>query len=78
MICTFAALSSGLFGSYFGGQMSWLVHTSSCQNQPQGLNVFCQAWVSPGAVWKGSTAGLWTGTIVGAFVGGLATREEER
>jgi hypothetical protein len=31
--------------------------------------------VTPGASWQGSTAGLWTGTILGAFVGGLITRK---
>jgi hypothetical protein len=35
----------------------------------------CSALVTPGASWQGSTAGLWTGTILGAFVGGLITRK---
>ncbi len=36
---------------------------------------FCQLQETPGAMWQGSTTGLWTGAILGAFIGGLATRK---
>lgn len=75
LICTFVALASGLFGSYVGGQINWFVRTAQCQNQPEGWNHICRAWQTPGALWQGSIAGAWTGTILGAFIAGLATRD---
>ncbi len=78
LICTFVALTSGFFGSYFGGQISWLARTAQCQNQPEGLDRLCRAWQTPGALWKGSVAGAWTGTILGVFVAGLATRDAQK
>ncbi len=78
LICTFVALASGFFGSYLGGQISWLARTAQCQNQPEGLDRLCRAWQTPGALWKGSVAGAWTGTILGVFVAGLATRDAEK
>jgi hypothetical protein len=74
LICTFLALSSGFFGSYISGQMTLMLRSQRCQNQTWGLKEICNAWVAPGAMWQGSTTGLWTGTILGAFVGGLVTR----
>jgi hypothetical protein len=78
LICTFVALASGFFGSYLGGQISWLARTEQCRNQPEGLDHLCRAWQTPGALLKGSTAGAWTGTILGAFFAGLATRDPEK
>ena len=74
------ALTSGLSGAYLGGKINLLAHQNQCnQNTKQYLllpkiNQVCQVLVTPNAVWQGSTAGLWMGTILGAFVGGLATR----
>jgi hypothetical protein len=73
-ICTAIALVSGLFGAYVGGQMTWLARTQTCGDRPEALGALCRAWMTPGSVWEGSIAGLWTGTISGAFFAGLATR----
>ncbi len=78
LICTFVALASGFFGSYLGGQISWLARTAQCRNQPEGLARLCRVWQTPGALWKGSVSGAWTGTIFGVFVAGLATRDGEK
>ncbi len=78
LVCTFVALASGFFGSYLGGQISWLARTAQCKNQPEGLDRLCRAWQTPGALWKGSIAGAWTGTILGVFVAGLATRDGQK
>lgn len=75
LICTLAAVASGLFSSYVGGQISLKVHSYKCQRQPWGLKSLCKAWVAPGAIWQGSTTGLWLGTLVGALSSGLATRK---
>jgi len=75
LICTFLALLSGFSGGYIGGQTTLSLHAQKCQNQPWGLKEMCNAWVAPGAVWQGSTTGVWTGTVLGAFVGGLITRQ---
>jgi hypothetical protein len=75
LICTFLALSSGFFGAYTSGQITLMLHNQKCQNQSWGFKVMCNALVTPGAMWQGSTTGLWTGTILGAFVGGLVTRQ---
>ncbi|MEA5507170.1 hypothetical protein VB735_29560 [Halotia wernerae UHCC 0503] len=76
LICTFLALSSGFFGGYIGGQITLMLHSQKCQNQSWGFKQMCNAWVMPGATWQGSTTGLWTGTILGAFFGGLITRQD--
>ncbi|MCC5624872.1 hypothetical protein [Nostoc sp. CHAB 5715] len=75
LICTFLALSAGFFGAYTSGQITIMLHSQKCQNQPWGFKEMCNAWMTPGAIWQGSTTGLWTGTILGAFVGGLVTRQ---
>ncbi len=75
LICTFAALTSGILSSYIGGQISLKVHSQKCQTQPWGLQTICNAWVAPGAIWQGSTTGLWLGILLGALVSGLATRD---
>jgi hypothetical protein len=74
-ICTFLALASGFFGAYTSGQITTMLHSQKCQNQSWGFQVMCNAWMTPGAIWQGSTTGLWIGTILGAFVGGLITRQ---
>ncbi|WP_341527735.1 hypothetical protein WKK05_35520 [Nostoc sp. UHCC 0302] len=75
LICTFLALSSGFFCAYISGQVTLMLRSQRCQNQPWLLNQMCNAWETPGAMWQGSTTGLWTGTVLGAFVGGLVTRQ---
>ncbi|MFQ4143149.1 hypothetical protein [Chlorogloeopsis sp. ULAP02] len=74
-ICTFLALLSGFLSAYIGGQISLTLRSQKCQNQAWGLQQMCNAWETPGAIWQGSTTGLWTGTILGAFFGGLLTRQ---
>ncbi|MBH8566522.1 hypothetical protein I8748_30955 [Nostoc sp. CENA67] len=74
LICTFLALSSGFFSAYIGGQITLMMHSQKCQNQPWGFKQACNTLITPGAMWQGSTTGLWTGTILGAFVGGSVTR----
>ncbi len=75
LTCTFLALSSGFFGGYIGGQITLTMHNQKCQNQSWGLKEMCNAWVTPGAMWQGSTTGIWTGTVLGAFIGGSVTRQ---
>jgi len=75
LICTFVVLLSGAFGSYIGGQIALIVRSQKCQNQPWGFKEVCTAWVTPGALWEGGTTGLWTGTVLGAVIGGLVTRQ---
>lgn len=75
LICTFGSLVSGAFSSYIGGQISLKAHSSNCQLQPWGMKEVCNIWVAPGAIWQGSTTGLWMGWILGAFISGLATRD---
>jgi hypothetical protein len=75
LICTFLALSSGFFSGLIGGQITVMLHSQKCQNQSWGFKQMCNALVTPGASLQGSAAGMWTGTILGAFVGGLITRE---
>lgn len=70
-----AALVSGFFGSYIGGQISLKAERQNCQTQPWGLKTVCETWITPGAIWQGSTTGMWIGCVLGAFVGGLATRK---
>ena len=81
LICTFIALVSGLFGGVMGGQISMAVVSYQCNIKAKqtfpipGVNTICQALVTPRSLWEGSTTGLWTGTILGAFAGGLATHK---
>jgi hypothetical protein len=75
LICTFFALSSGFFGAYIGSQITFMLHSQRCQNQPWAMKELCNLWVTPGATWQGSTTGVWVGTILGAFAGGLVIRE---
>ena len=77
LICTFVALASGLFGGYIGGQISIQVHSQNCQNQRWDLfKAGCKIAIAPGAMWKGSTTGIWAGSILGGFFSGLVTRKE--
>ncbi|MBD2666587.1 hypothetical protein [Richelia sinica] len=75
LICTFLALTSGLGGAVMGGQITVLLHSQKCQNQSWGFKEMCHALITPGATWQGSTGGIWTGTVLGAFVGGLVTKK---
>ncbi|NMG06594.1 hypothetical protein [Brasilonema sp. UFV-L1] len=78
LICTFLALLSGFFGGYIGWQITLSLHSQKCQNKTWGLKEMCHLVTPPAAlpaVWQSSTRGLWTGTVLGAFVGGLVTRQ---
>jgi hypothetical protein len=79
-ICTFVALASGLFGAYLGGQMNVIARTQQCQDliklKLPGKERLCRIGVTPLALWQGSTSGLWVGVVLGAFVGGVVTREQ--
>ncbi|MBW4624857.1 MAG: hypothetical protein KME49_04940 [Brasilonema octagenarum HA4186-MV1] len=77
LTCTFVALLSGFLGGYIGGQITLSLHSHKCQNQTWGLKEMCNVLITPGAVWQGSTTGLWTGTVLGAFVGGSLTRRTQ-
>ncbi len=73
LVCTCTALASGFFGALVGGQISTAARTQSCEEQMRGLDMACRIWKMPGGARQGGTAGLWTGTIVGAFVAGSLT-----
>jgi len=73
IICTFVALSSGIFGMWVGSQVSTFYRSQSCYQNWGRLQILCDSWVKPAALWQGSSTGLWTGTILGAFIAGLAT-----
>ena len=83
IICTFTAIASGLGSAYMGGYINNLAHNNQCDVQAKqslslpGLNILCKAWVTPGAILQGSTTGLWMGTVLGAFIAGLATRKTD-
>jgi hypothetical protein len=76
IICSLIALVSGTISAYFGSQISLRVQTQKCQTQPWGLETVCYAWVAPGAVWQGSTTGLYIGTLCGGILGILATTKK--
>jgi hypothetical protein len=76
LICTFIALTSGFFAGFAGWQISMSIKSQKCQNQVWGVREICTAAVAPGAMWSGSTTGLWTGTILGAYIGGLVTKKK--
>ena len=75
LICTFLALLSGLAGGYVGGQINSHFHTQKCHDKNWVEKQMCQVIEMPGAMWQGSISGLWTGTILGAFFGGLVSRQ---
>ncbi len=76
LTCTLSALISGFLGAYIGGQIALSVYSQKCQNQPWGVKEFCNVVTTPGAIWQGSTTGLWTGVVLGAFISGLRTRNQ--
>ncbi|MBO3459316.1 hypothetical protein G7B40_007365 [Aetokthonos hydrillicola Thurmond2011] len=78
LTCTFSAILAGLFGGYISGQITLSLRTQQCQNQPWGLKEVCSVMVTPGAIWEGSTTGIWTGTLLGAFVSGVVTHENKK
>ncbi|WP_071880859.1 hypothetical protein [Geitlerinema sp. PCC 7407] len=65
-------------GAYLGSQTSWAWRSRACERWGAAARSACQAWVMPGAVWQGSTTGLWSGGIFGAFLAGLATSPHRR
>lgn len=76
LTCSFIALTTGFFVSYLGGQINLAVRSYQCQqNNFWGLPVVCKLVMTPGAVLQGTTTGLWVGTILGAFAGGVLTRK---
>lgn len=87
--CTIAAWSGGILGGFLGSYGSWQTRLAQCPDylpflvqklpaiQTLSRNL-CGALNAPGALWKGSTTGLGTGLVLGAFVGGLATRSKEQ
>ena len=77
LICTFLALVSGFVGGYIGGSFSVEAHSQNCQNHRWDLfKAGCKMAIAPGAMWQGSTTGIWTGSVLGAFFAGLVTRKE--
>ena len=76
LICTFVALASGLFAGYVGGQIRIQAHIQNCQNQRWDLfKAGRKLAIAPGAMWQGSTTGIWTGIILGRLLSGLVTRK---
>lgn len=73
LVCMFVALTSGIVSAYVGSQISLKVQTQKCQAQPWVLETVCQAWVTPRAVWQGSTTGLYLGTLLGGIASILGT-----
>jgi hypothetical protein len=78
LTCTFSALLAGFFGGYISGQINVSLRTQKCQNQSWGLKELCNIAVTPGAIWQGSTTGIWTGTLLGAFLSGVVTHEDKK
>ncbi|MDJ0737216.1 MAG: hypothetical protein QNJ47_24650 [Nostocaceae cyanobacterium] len=76
LICSFLAILSGFAGGYVGGQINSYFHSQKCENKQWGAKQMCQIVVTPGAMWQGSISGIWTGTILGAFFGGLVSRQK--
>lgn len=76
LICSLVAIASGLFGAYVGGQFSVTKRIHQCQSLPAGLKNVCGVLMTPEAAMRGSTTGLWVGTILGAFAAGVATHQE--
>ncbi|MBD2354852.1 hypothetical protein H6G41_09490 [Tolypothrix sp. FACHB-123] len=75
LICSLVAIASGILGGYISGQTTLMLHSQKCHNQPWAVQQLCNTWVTPGAIWQGSTTGLWIGSILGAFVAGMATSQ---
>ncbi len=67
LICTVIALLSGIIGGLTSAQISSMLHNQKCLTQLWGWQQICHVVVTPGAIWQGSIAGIWTGTILGAF-----------
>ncbi|AKG23544.1 hypothetical protein [Calothrix sp. 336/3] len=75
LICTFLALISGFFGGFVSGQIAQSLQQQNCEKQAWIFKGACNTFVTTGASWQGNITGLWVGTILGAFVGGLVTHE---
>ena len=82
IVCSFCAVSCGLFGSFLGWQIASSLPAQRCQNQTWEFGkMVCSVQTSPESMykgWQGSTSGIWTGTILGAFFAGLGTRQLRR
>ncbi|MDJ0775109.1 MAG: hypothetical protein QNJ49_17070 [Mastigocoleus sp. MO_167.B18] len=82
MICSFCAVTCGLFGSFIGWQIASSLPSQRCRNQTWEIGkIMCNLQTSPESMykgWQGSTSGVWTGTILGAFFAGLGTRQLRR
>lgn len=76
LVCTSVALGAGCLSAIAGGQISVWIHQQNCQQLKWGGREICQAWVTPGALWQGSTTGFWVGEVVGALLAGLVTVQQ--
>lgn len=74
LICTSIALIAGLSSAYIGGQLSMHLHGEKCKTKGWGWEQLCSVTTTPVAMWQGSSTGMWTGTVLGAFVGGIVSR----
>ena len=82
IVCSFCAVACGLFGSFLGWQIASSLPAQRCQNHRWELSkMMCRIQTSPESMHQGlqgGTSGVWTGTILGAFFAGLATRQLRR
>ncbi|HIK28653.1 MAG: hypothetical protein N3E45_13395 [Oscillatoriaceae bacterium SKW80] len=74
LVCSIGAIASGLFGGFLGAQVSIATRAHQCQVVPWGFRIVCSTLLIPGAFFQGSITGMWTGTVIGAFVFGSVTR----
>lgn len=77
LICSIGALASGLFGGFLGAQVSMATRAYQCQAVPWGFRIVCSTLLIPGGFFQGSLTGMWTGTVIGAFVFGSVTRPSQ-
>lgn len=82
MICSFCAVTCGLFGGLFAWQIASSLPAQKCQNQTWEFEkMMCNIQASPQSMYQGfqgGTSGVWSGTILGAFLAGLGTRQLRR
>ncbi|MEM7727369.1 MAG: hypothetical protein AAF208_13525 [Cyanobacteria bacterium P01_A01_bin.45] len=74
--CTVCALASGLLGGYIAWQISSGLPSQKCQEKNWIWENICNVQTLPESTIKGLSggiAGVWTGTILGAFFSGLVT-----
>ncbi|MDJ1183142.1 hypothetical protein [Roseofilum casamattae] len=75
LICTIAALASGILGFAIGGQLQARAQTEACDRYSWGWSHLCKGWNGPTAWLQGSGTGLWVGAVFGSFLAGVATFE---